>query len=110
MTTQNQPRVHLRAEMYQLRDGKPVFRGDPFTAPPQEAEDLITLRYASKVVHPEDDSSRKPEADEPEGDSPNAPSRKPVLRRKPVLQQASPRYQRRDLRAEEDGGGEEKDD
>lgn len=79
------PSVHMRAEMYQLRDGKPVFRGDPFIASPEEAADLVALRLASIV---------EAQGLEVEEELPPSKPKKPILRRK------VPTYQRRDLRAE----------
>jgi hypothetical protein len=92
--TQN--RVHLRAEARQLRDGKPVYRGDPFTASPEEAADLVSLNFASVVDH---------SVDKEEEVAPPTVSRKPKLRKKVISADddvSTPgRYGRRDLRADE---------
>lgn len=84
-------RVHLRAEAFQLRNGKKVYRGDPFTASPEEAADLVALSFASVVDHGIDKEVE-------------APPLKPTIRRK-VLTAEKPAptpgsYRRRDLRAD----------
>lgn len=89
-----QNRVHLRAEAKQLRDGKAVYTGDPFTATPEEAADLVALRFASVVDHSVDK----------EEESPPVVSGKPKLRRKDLsgekVAPAPGSYRRRDLRAD----------
>lgn len=41
--------VQLIAEAAQLRSGKLIVRGERFSAPAAEADDLVALRFASRV-------------------------------------------------------------
>jgi hypothetical protein len=87
-------KVHLRAEARQLRDGKVVFRGDPFTASPEEAADLVSMSFASVVDHGID---KEPEL-------PPVVSSKPTIRRKVLTPGKAPTkgtYRRRDLRSDD---------
>ena len=92
MTTQ---RVHLRAEAMQMRDMKLVLRGDPFTAPVEEADALVAMNFASRVVHQEDDAVTEDAV---------PVRRKPSLSRRITKEdgakQEPGKYRRRDLRAE----------
>ena len=90
-------RVHLRAETKQMRNGKLLLRGDPFTALPDEASDLVAMNFASVVDHSVDEEAAPPPL-------PQA-GRKPQLKKKEVVDLARAddkpqkgRYGRKDLR------------
>jgi len=45
-------RVRLRSAAHQMYDGRRLSPGDEFYAPEADAEDLIALRFATRVVTP----------------------------------------------------------
>jgi len=97
-----QPRVHLRAEAIQQRNGKTVFRGDPFTAPAEEAADLVALRFASVVDHSVDEEETKAPVPIQTSPRPTKPTiAKKVMVAKKVEKPKSGRYARRDLRSDD---------
>jgi hypothetical protein len=92
----NTSKVHLLASTKQMRDGKLLLRGDPFTASSEEASDLVALNFASVVDHSADEEAKPPPSK----------SQKPALRSKDQVAAKSSgakplggRYGRKDLRA-----------
>jgi len=72
--------VRMRADAKQLVDGKLYLSGDFFMATPQDAEDLVAVRFATIV--------------------PAATPERPILHVKKAEPSGRGRYQRRDLRSE----------
>lgn len=95
--------VRLRAEARQVRNGRGLFRGDPFSAPEAEAADLVALGFASRVQHPAEELKEEDAPTPPAFKKPRLLSTRSLaldsVEASDASAEAKGRYSRRDLRS-----------